>query len=168
MIQKYLDPKSSNFITTPDLIVIDHGHNDLVMDWYDDNETNAISVPLIRDDRNRFIGAVNYLIDIILKYNPHQKIAFIGHYESARKQRIYLAQTTLFEYWSRFPSLKLWEELNWTQDIDPETGKTVTQTMMPDDLHPYSDTRIDKESGFKVAIKTIGDCCYKFIRNICM
>ena len=166
MIQKYLDPNSPNFITKPDLIVIDHGHNDLVVDWYDDNETNAISVPIIRDDRNRFIGAVNYLIDIILKYNPDQKIAFIGHYESARKQRIYLAQTNLFECWN-FPSLKLWEELNWTQDIDPETGKTIMQTMMPDDLHPYSDTRIDKDSGVKVAIKTIGVCCYKFISNIC-
>ncbi len=133
-------------------------------DWYDDNEANAIAVPAIRNDRNRFIGAVNYIIDIILEYNPNQKIAFIGHYESDRKQRVYLGQSTLFEYWS-FPSLKLWEELNWTQNIDPETGKTITQTMMSDDLHPYSDTRIDEDSGFKVAIKIIGDCCYKFIEE---
>ena len=167
LIHKYLDSNSPEFIIKPDVIVIDHGYNDLTQDWYEDNEINSITVPVDKYDRRRFIGATNFIVNVIKSYYPDQKIVFIGHYESDRKKRIYKAQLNLFEYWkSDYPSFKLWEVLGWSQEIDPSTGKTITQLNMPDDLHPDSDTRIDKETGFKVAIKQIGECCYNFFKDL--
>ncbi|MCD7974122.1 MAG: hypothetical protein LUG18_15905 [Candidatus Azobacteroides sp.] len=165
LVARYLDRNHPEFIVKPDLIVFDHGYNDLVQSMYDKDEEDAIRVPDPKTDRNYFIGAMNYLIEVIREYDPDQKIVFIGHYESARKERVYRGQISLFHH-RNFPFLKLWEKLNWTQDIDPETGKTITRLNMEDDLHPHTDTRIDPETGFKVAIKTIGEQCYEFIKEI--
>lgn len=167
IIQKYLDPSSSEFIVKPDVIVIDHGYNDLVAKYYDQSESTACAIPKDINDRRTYIGATNFIVNLIREHYPDQKIIFIGHYESDRKEIIYKAQLSLFEYWKNdYPSFKLWQVLGWSQEIDPETGKTITKLNMPDDLHPGSDTRIDEETGFKVAIKQIGECCYNFLKDI--
>ena len=152
---KYLDSTDSGFVVAPDLFVFDHGHNDLNSLLKDDTCENAIAVPAIRNDRGRFIGAINYLIDEIFKYNPRARIVFIGHYENARKTMIYRAQENLAEYWD-FPLMKLWQKLGWSQQTVETTGYwvdvntwvpsggepqtlTMTQIWMYDNLHPYSD-----------------------------
>jgi len=155
LVEKYLDTTHVNFIASPDVFLLDHGHNDLVVTGYDVDSTAAISIPAIRNNRAYFNGAMNYLIDVILSYNPRAEIRFVGHYEDARKTNISLAQVKLAEYWD-FPLLKLWEKLGFTQQIVPTTGywsdaytwipeggtltnRTMTQIWMQDDLHPYSD-----------------------------
>lgn len=136
--------------TSADLYVFDHGHNDNLSSDTDEQYT---SVPVDSRDRNTFIGAVNFLIDEILKDNPRARILFIGHYENARKTRISEAQEVLAEYWD-FPLIKLWEKTGWSQQQVETTGYwssgvwypsggatqtlTLTQIWMQDDLHPAS------------------------------
>lgn len=151
IIKKYLDSTSPSFIAKPDYFVFDHGHNDLVQPSYDVDEASAIAVPALRNDRTTFIGAMNYVIDEMLKYDARLRIIFVGHYENARKPRIWQAQQNLFDYWD-FPSLKLWEKMGWSQQTVQTTGYwsedvwypsggsvqtlTITQIWMQDDLHP--------------------------------
>ena len=137
-----------------DYVVISHGHNDLVESIYDDNDYNACTVPNVRNDRSRFCGAINYLIDFIHKYNPLCKIIFEGHYESDRKTRIYKAQLECAKYWG-VPIIPLWDMLGISQQQVTTTGFWVNSTTwsptggvgqtLPtsriwfyDDLHPAS------------------------------
>jgi len=151
IINKYLDSTSPTFIAKPKYLIIDHGHNDLVQTTYDISEATAIAIPSTRNDRTTFIGAMNYIIDEVLKSDARQEILFIGHYENDRKTRIYKGQQNLFAYWN-FPSFKTWEYLGWSQQIVQTTGYwsagvwipsggalqslTTTQIWMYDDLHP--------------------------------
>ena len=154
IIAKYLDTTSEDYIATPEYFVFDHGHNDLAYSTYDTDTASAIAVPSTRDDRTTFVGAMNYLVDRILEYNPRARIMFIGHYETDRKTNIYQGQETLFSYWN-FPALKLWEKLGFSQQEVDTTGYwsssttwnnsgeslqtlTLTQIWMYDDLHPGS------------------------------
>ena len=147
-----------------DLYVFDHGHNDWL--WYLPEMANDLTtMPENGRNKNYFLGGMNFLIDKILSDNPHARIVFIGHYENDRKEIVSEAQLESAGYWD-VPLCKLWEKLGWTQQIDPETGKTITQLNMSDDLHPYSDTRIDEETGYKVAVKTIGEACYEFLKDL--
>ena len=171
IVAKYLDSGSGSFVSEIDLFVFDHGHNDLVVYNYDGNDATAIAIPPTRDDRSYFCGAMNYIIDVILSYNPRARIVFIGHYENDRKQTIYQAQETIMEYWS-FNSLKLWDKLGFTQQEVETTGYwqdsetwinsggslqtlTMTQIYFQDDLHP------DSESTKKL----IADNIAPFIKN---
>jgi len=151
IIKKYFDSTSPTFVAKPKYLFFDHGHNDLVQDSYDVSEAAAIAVPAVRNDRTTFIGAMNYIIDEVLKYDARQEVLFIGHYENARKPRIYKAQENLFDYWD-YPSFKTWEKLGWSQQIVQTTGYwssgvwipsggslqslTITQIWMFDNLHP--------------------------------
>jgi len=154
LVAKYLDTTSPDFIAMPDYFILDHGHNDLVVYEYDGSDSDAINIPSVRNDRKYFNGAMNYIIDVILSYNPRANIVFIGHYENDRKVRIYQAQEKIAEYWD-FPFLKLWEKMGFTQQLVSTTGywsdaytwnnsggsltnKTLTQIWMQDDLHPVS------------------------------
>jgi hypothetical protein len=157
LVAKYLDTTHEDFVESPDIFVFDHGHNDLVVWNYDQDganngDTNAIAIPNPVNSRNRFCGAMNYLIDIILSYNPRAVIVFVGHYENDRKTRIYQAQQNIAAY-RNYPLLKLWEVLGFTQKTITTTGywsnsttwnqsggaptsRTMTQIWMYDDLHP--------------------------------
>ncbi|MBB3995315.1 hypothetical protein GGR95_002970 [Sulfitobacter undariae] len=131
-----------------DVYFFDHGHNDRAVDDI---------VTAGADTRNRFtyLGAINFLIDLILNDNPKAKIIFIGHYENARKETISQAQDLLADYWD-FPIIRCWERLGWTQQTvltkgEWESGvwnptanavaapKELTKIWMPDDLHPNTD-----------------------------
>lgn len=136
--------------------IFDHGHNDgLAFTAYPSGPTYAawssemvarpgIDSPyagLARNDRGTFLGAIAFLIDLILSDNPRARIVFVGHYENARKTNISLAQAVLAEQWD-FPLLRTWERLGWSQQViqsGPDTGKTITQVWLTDDLHPSSD-----------------------------
>ena len=147
-----------------DLYVFDHGHNDW-LEYLPEMADGLMTMPKDLFNRNYYFGGMYFLINKILADNPHARIVFIGHYENDRKEIISEAQLELSSYWD-YPLCHLWEKLNWTQQIDPETGKTITQLNMPDDLHPYSDTRIDPETGYKEAVKAIGEVCYDFLKDI--
>lgn len=168
LIHKYLDRSHSDFIVRPDVIVIDHGYNDLSHGHYDNyTRSEAIAVPADVNDRRRYIGAVNFIVNTIREYYPDQKIIFIGHFENEFVPVVHLGQLNLFDYWKdEYPAFKLWEVLGWTQDINPETGLTYLQTNCPDNLHPHKDERIDEETGYRVAIKQIGEACYNYFVDL--
>ncbi|WP_438447414.1 hypothetical protein [Gorillibacterium sp. sgz5001074] len=137
-----------------DLYVFDHGHND---NWFWNATKDELKVsPTDQKDRTYFIGAMNFLIDLILKDNPRARILFVGHYENQYpgKTQISEAQQILADQWN-FPFLKLWEKLGWSQKTVQTTGYwdasgnwiesggptqtlTMTQIWMKDNLHPYS------------------------------
>ena len=134
-----------------DLYVFDHGHNDCLT-WNEGIDEMSV-IPSDKKDRTYFIGAMNFLIDLILKDNPKAKIVFIGHYESDRKKAIYQAQNVLHSIWG-FPMFKTWEHIGWNQnkitlkkdwvdgiltDTNVDKEFTITKTWMADDLHPHSD-----------------------------
>jgi hypothetical protein len=141
LVQKYLGVGNRC-----DLYVFDHGRNDSVVD---------ASVPTDPYDRSKFVGAINFLVKTILTDNPRAKICFISHYETDRFNMLTQCQQTIADYW-RFPFLKLWEKLGWSQRTISTTGYwgangiwvdsggasqtlTMTQIAMKDDLHPASD-----------------------------
>ena len=134
-----------------DLYVFDHGHNDCLT-WNEAIDEMSV-IPSNKKDRTYFIGAMNFLIDLILKDNPKAKIVFIGHYESDRKTAIYKAQNVLQSIWG-YPLFKTWEKIGWNQnkitlrkdwidgvltDTSVDKEFTITKTWMADDLHPHSD-----------------------------
>jgi hypothetical protein len=78
LVAKYLNTSSATFVCSPDLILIEHGYNDLVSTQYDASDESAIDPT--GTDRSTYGGAMNFLIDTILTYNPRARIALIGHY----------------------------------------------------------------------------------------
>lgn len=100
-----------------DLVVIDHGHND--------NFTVANDASLIETygDKNIYCltGALNWLIDMILKINPKQEIVLIGEYENAVRSDTCTEQEAVARDWN-LPILKLWELLKWSR------VRTITTT----------------------------------------
>lgn len=135
-----------------DLYVFDHGHNDNLL--WDIAKDELTTIPADPIDRTYFIGAINYLIQLILSDNPRARIVFIGHYEDARKIQISQAQTVLADLWD-YPFLPLWSKLGWTQQTVTTKGYwtngiwtaeggqsqnlTMTQVWLADDLHPHTD-----------------------------
>lgn len=137
-----------------DVIIFDHGHNDssASVGGHDDGDllvipgvdvtVDALGNSVGTRDRRWFIGAMNYLIDVILSNNPKARIVLVGHYENDRKTKISLAQEYLADLWS-IPLIRLWEDSGWSQQVvasGASAGKTLTKVWMPDDLHPHSDT----------------------------
>ena len=154
IIAKYLNSASGSFVATPDYFVIDHAYNDVASyPQYDVSDASAIASTDSRD-RTTYISAMNYIIDIILLYNPRARILFVGHYENTLKPRVYQCQQNLADKW-KFPLFKLWEHLGWSQQtvtdnsywtdkftFNPTGGaltvKTITQIWLQDNLHPDS------------------------------
>ncbi|MBM6946235.1 hypothetical protein H6B32_13820, partial [Bacteroides gallinaceum] len=64
---------SFDFVATPDLIVIDHGHNDEQKQLYDVDEIDA---------GNTFCSAMNFLIQTIYSYRPQAKIVMMSDYDN--------------------------------------------------------------------------------------
>lgn len=99
-ILKYVD-SSRNDYTPVDLIVFDHGHNDLNPDG--DPAWNTYS--LYNTDKNNYFGAMNFLLDTIKKYQPNIAICQVSHYYgwenytgSAPVQKIWEAQKQIADY----------------------------------------------------------------------
>ncbi len=156
----------------PDFFIFDHGRND--------GYSNDLSViPAQRDDRRYFIGAMNYLIDLILKYNKFARIAFVGHYENDLLTPVSQAQEVLADYWG-FPLLKLWEKTGFSQQIvqgskslwtqEPWSNYTNGQNTtldinrqriyLPDGIHPHA------EGADKNASKLLTKIYANFIKDL--
>ena len=122
---------------TRDLIVLDHGYNDL----HGANADSDIDTAgLGTRDRGTFLGGVNFLIDYILAANPRQTIKFAEHYESQLNPKVAAAQRIAAGFWS-LPILPLADELGWSQQQVTISGeaKTLLQQACPDNVHPHTD-----------------------------
>lgn len=110
-VDKYL-----NEDTFPDLWVFDHGHNDNKDNTAEEMET----IPTPFDDRHYFIGAVNFLINHILQYNPRARFMIVGHYDDdevglVHNKRVCVAQEKLADFWNA-PIYKTWEMSSITRE----------------------------------------------------
>ncbi|MDR6564966.1 MULTISPECIES: hypothetical protein [unclassified Arcicella] len=141
----------------PDLFVFDHGRNDNLSS---DTDTQYTTVPSVRNDRRYYMGAMNYLIDLIYQYNPYARIAFVGHYENWDFSRVSVGQQNLANYW-QLPILKTWEHTGFSQNIvvgshtlwsvapwsnyipsgqNTALDMNMRRVMLPDYIHPSSAT----------------------------
>lgn len=117
-----------------DLFIFDHGINDVITAESTDDYK---AVPSTFNNRDYFVGAMNYLIDIILTNNPKAKIAIFGFYENTAKPYIYDAQKVVADYWQA-PICETWRYTRWSNKII--NGVPNIQNWFPDGLHPYGDT----------------------------
>lgn len=100
-------------------------------------------------NRNCFIGAVNFLVTLIMSKNPRARILFIGNLDSWEKPEVIVAQKDISESW-QFPLVKVWEKLGFSNHYIPNTynfwnngGTTdlmMKQIYCKDGVHPHSDT----------------------------
>lgn len=108
-------------------------------------------------NRNCYIGAINFIITLILKYNPRARIVFISNYEYENGDTpVYAPLITAQEYnangWA-FPLCEVYKYLGFSNHIIPGTkdywasaGYTSTKDLdvfkiyCPDNVHPHSDT----------------------------
>ncbi len=110
-------------------------------------------------NRNCYIGAVNFIVTLILHYNPHARILFISNYEYENgDQKGYAvlipAQENLAKSWA-FPLCEVYKYLGYSDHIIPgsmawfnttypsqtpaTTDITVYKAYLPDGVHPSSD-----------------------------
>lgn len=102
---KYLDNSRDDY-TPVDLIVFDHGHNDLNPDG--DPKWNTYEID--NRDKDNYWGAMNFLMDVIRKYNPHQMVCQISHYQGNvdYSANFYKAQQQFAEHWG-IPFMELYK-----------------------------------------------------------
>lgn len=102
---KYIDSSREDY-TPVDLIVFDHGHNDLNPDGDPKWDTYDIA----NRDKANYWGAMNFFMDIIRKYNPHQNICQISHYQGNvdYSANFYKAQQQFAEHWG-IPFMELYK-----------------------------------------------------------
>lgn len=130
-------PFLSTGATPADLWVFEHAVNDHNVGGA---LTDLATVPAVRNDRTYYVGAMQYLFEVIWADNPRARIAIEG-YSETRKPRgaqsvagqVALAGAT------GVPIIKVWEQIGWTA-LGPG-GVQMSDLWLPDDpLHPHSDT----------------------------
>jgi hypothetical protein len=119
LVAKYLNTASTSFICSPDIFLFEHGYNDLITSAYDASDEAAIDAT--GSDRSTYGGAMSYIFDIILTYNPRARIAIVGHFNNDISVRVYQAQQNVATRWN-IPLLKLWEKTGWSQRTVSTTG----------------------------------------------
>lgn len=140
----------------PDAFCIGHGRND----GYSNDLT---TIPVQRNDRRYYIGAMNYIVDIILSYNKYAKIWLWGHYENDTLPQVSQAQMIFADIWG-FPICKTWEMTGWSaqkvpntaalwnqlpwssykaaaqaKGVDTNADMDVQQVWIPDRIHTFTD-----------------------------
>lgn len=130
-------------------------------------------------NRNCYIGAINFIVTLILKYNPHARIMFVSNYEYQHGDNpgyapLILAQQNISGSWA-FPLCEVWKSLGYSNHIIPgskswfntkypnvtpaTTDISVFRAYCPDMVHPHSDTTGDANLIYSVIlsefIKTI-------------
>lgn len=86
-------------------------------------------------------GGLDFIVNKILTYNPQARIIMIGEYENQKYPTISENQEIAAKRWE-FPLYKQWENLGWSQQpiLVSGTYKTMLNIIIPDNLHPHSDT----------------------------
>lgn len=122
-----------------DLIVIDHGPNDLHVPL-GDQTTDIDTAGIGTRDRGTLIGGINAIMDYIRSKNPRQHVAFAEHYEDQRDPKIAVVQAYLAKLWS-VPLLPLATKLGWGQQLLTMDGVVMTRLEVAcrDKLHPHTD-----------------------------
>ena len=112
---KYIDSSRQDYIKT-DLIVFDHGHNDL----NPDGDPVWSSYDIANRTKDNYWGAMNFLMDIIRKYNPHQNVCQISHYQGNVDYSAYYYKTQqkFAEHWG-IPFIELYKvtQLSTTEKV---------------------------------------------------
>ena len=155
------------YLNQADVIVIDHGYNDESMEaLYQMGKDN---IDWETRDRTNFIGAFNYLYDIIKKHNPSAKVVVGGYFQNKctighMRRGIWVCEvlTWISEHYG-LPLLNVWDyvdipdgympnsshyldSLGWIhwksyEKFYPDEDGNITyfQKFCPDGVHPYSD-----------------------------
>lgn len=110
-------------------------------------------------NRNCYIGAVNFIVTLILHYNPHARIIFISNYEYENGATPFYAplipaQESIAKSWA-FPLCEVYKYLGYSNHIIPgsmawfnttypaqtpaTTDITVYKAYLPDGVHPHTD-----------------------------
>ena len=86
-------------------------------------------------------GALDFIINKILTYNPKARILMIGEYENQKFPKVSENQEIAAQRWE-FPLYKQWEKLGWSQQPILVNGewKRMLNIIIPDNLHPHTDT----------------------------
>ncbi len=99
-ILKYVDANRNDY-TPVDLIVFDHGHNDLNPDGIPAWDSHDIA----NTNKDNYWGAMNFLIDVIKKYQPNIPICQVSHYYgwenytgNGNVEKIWNAQKQIADY----------------------------------------------------------------------
>ena len=112
---KYIDSSRQDYIKA-DLIVFDHGHNDL----NPDGDPVWSSYDIANRTKDNYWGAMNFLMDIIRKYNPHQNVCQISHYQGNvdYSANFYKVQQKFAEHWG-IPFMELYKvtQLSTTEKV---------------------------------------------------
>ncbi len=110
-------------------------------------------------NRNCYKGAVNFILTLILKYNPHARVVFISNYEyengyNKAYSNVIDAQNALAKEWC-FPIFEIYKYLGYSDKIIPgskeymsglypnytfENDVTAYEVYNVDKVHPSSDT----------------------------
>ncbi|MBR5601474.1 MAG: hypothetical protein IKW24_02490, partial [Clostridia bacterium] len=110
-------------------------------------------------NRNCYKGAVNFILTLILRYNPHARIVFISNYEyengyNKGYRNVIDAQKALSQEWC-FPLFEIYKYLGYSDKIIPGSKEYMTETYPGytfdqdvtvyeiynvDKVHPSSDT----------------------------
>lgn len=100
-------------------------------------------------NRNCYIGAMNFLMTVILRSNPRMKFAFVDNIDAWSKPKLLDAQDYLSKSWC-FPILHIAEKCGFSSHIIPGTKDiwdttatndlTMKKIYMKDGTHPNTDT----------------------------
>jgi hypothetical protein len=114
-------------------------------------------------NRNCFEGAINFIVTLILKYNPKARIVFISNYENKNGNYpdyapLIDAQKVNAESWA-FPLCEVYKYLGYSNHIIPGTKNiyagsgysfaydvNVFKVYCPDTVHPHSDPTGDADN----------------------
>lgn len=149
-VKKYVDGTKKC-----DLIVIEHGHNDMDSDNFTTDLTGE-------NGMFSYSGCMNFLIKYILSFNPKIRIVILSHYDSqlhTGAKNIIKAQKNVADYWE-IPFLNLaekcglsqrtistkgyWEKINneswwWHDDGGTVQNIKMLDLYIPDGVHPHTD-----------------------------
>lgn len=130
-------------------------------------------------NRNCYIGAVNFIITLILKYNPHARIVFISNYEYKNGDGkgyapLIDAQESLADSWA-FPLCEVYKYLGFSDHIIPgsmdwfntnypnvsraTSDVSCYRVYNPDKVHPHSDTTGDANKNYAGVISEFIKTC---------
>jgi hypothetical protein len=100
-------------------------------------------------NRNCFIGAVNFICTLILKYSPRKRITLVSNYENFSDYAPLIpVQKSIAEDW-HFPICEVWKYLGFSDHIIPGTQDywggagndlTALEIYCRDTVHPHLDT----------------------------
>ncbi len=143
-------------------------------------------IPLAKKDafiasvnRNCFIGSVNFIITLILRYNPHARFVIISNYEYKNGDNpayapLILSQKSISESWA-FPLCEVYKYLGFSNHVIPNSKEwfnttypdvtkvtadiTCFRAYNPDFVHPHSDITGDANSIYAGVISEFIKTC---------